>query len=71
MARLASAVGPKTLLHPSFIGAGATLLIAALVTDFMYWHTSNWQCVAILVLLASFNGWKVTMVRTPATGDRP
>ena len=144
MARLATAVGPKTLLHPSFIGTGATLLIAALVTDFMYWRTSNWQwanssawlivgglilaliativllidfltgraarinwiffllvaaaallsllnvfihsrdawtsvvpqgisislIVTILLLLAAFNGWKVTMVRTPATGDR-
>ena len=43
MARLAPAVGPKALLHPSFIGAGATLLIAALVSDIMYWDTSNWQ----------------------------
>ncbi|MBR0737016.1 DUF2231 domain-containing protein [Bradyrhizobium liaoningense] len=43
MARLAPAVGPKSLLHPGFIGAGSTLLIAGLATDIMYWNTSNWQ----------------------------
>src|ERR1700748_3021399 len=144
MERSPPEVTPKSLLHPSFIGGGATLLIAALVTDVMYWHTSNWQwanssawlivgglilaliativllidfltgraarinwisfllvalaallsllnvlihsrdawtsvvpqgisisvIVSVLLLLAAFNGWKVTMVRTPATGDR-
>ena len=144
MARLAPAVGPKTLLHPSFIGAGATLLIAALVSDIMYWDTSNWQwansaawlivgglilallativliidfltgraarinwisflfvaaaallsllnvfihsrdawtsvvpqgisisvIVTILLLIAAGRGWKVTAVRTAATGER-
>ena len=43
MARLASEARPRSLLHPSFIGAGATLLIAGLATDIMYWDTSNWQ----------------------------
>ncbi|WP_271602749.1 DUF2231 domain-containing protein [Bradyrhizobium sp. CCBAU 45384] len=43
MARLAPGVGPKSLLHPGFIGAGSTLLIAGLATDIMYWNTSNWQ----------------------------
>ncbi|MFT4118152.1 DUF2231 domain-containing protein [Bradyrhizobium sp.] len=137
--------GPKTLLHPIFIGAGATLLITASVGDIMYWETSNWQwanmsswlivgglimallativliidfltgraarinwlsfllvaaaaslsllnifihsrdawtsvvpqgitisaIVTILLLMAAFNGWKVTTVRMPAAGDRP
>jgi uncharacterized membrane protein len=36
-------VSDKPLLHPRFIGAGSTLLIAGLVTDIMYWDTSNWQ----------------------------
>ncbi|MDA9411869.1 hypothetical protein XH80_35345 [Bradyrhizobium sp. CCBAU 45384] len=31
------------MLHPGFIGAGSTLLIAGLATDIMYWNTSNWQ----------------------------
>ena len=144
MARLPSQVSPKSLLHPGFIGAGSTLLIAALVTDFMYWETSNWQwanssawliagglvlalvativlvidfltgrvgrvnwisfllvaaaallslvnvfihsrdawtsvvpqgislsvIVTILLLMAAAGGWKVTTVRTTATGDR-
>jgi uncharacterized membrane protein len=144
MARLARAVGPKTLLHPSFIGAGATLLMAAMVSDIMYWDTSNWQwanssawlivgglilalvativliidfltgraarinwipfllvalaallsllnvfihsrdawtsvvpqgisismIVTILLLMAAFNGWKVTSVHTLGTGGR-
>ena len=144
MAQIGIRSRPRTLLHPGFIGGGATLLIAALVTDFMYWHTSNWQwanssawlivgglilaliativlvidfltgraarinwisfllvaaaallsllnafihsrdawtsvvpqgisisaIVTVLLLMAAFNGWKVTVVRTPATGDR-
>jgi uncharacterized membrane protein len=143
MTRSAPAVGPRRLLHPGFIGAGATLLIAALLSDIMYWDTSNWQwanssswlivgglimalvativliidfltgraarinwisfllvaaaallsllnvfihsrdawtsvvpqgialsvIVTILLLMAAFNGWKVTTVRMPATGD--
>jgi uncharacterized membrane protein len=43
MASPAREARPRSLLHPSFIGAGATLLIAALATDIMYWDTSNWQ----------------------------
>jgi uncharacterized membrane protein len=43
MARLPTGVRPRSLLHPGFIGAGATLLMAALATDLMYWKTSNWQ----------------------------
>lgn len=43
MARFMSAAIPKPLLHPGFICAGSTLLMAGLVTDIMYWNTSNWQ----------------------------
>ncbi len=43
MARLVPGSGPKSLLHPLFIAAGSTLLIAGLATDIMYWNTSNWQ----------------------------
>ncbi|MDA9441770.1 hypothetical protein XH98_22335 [Bradyrhizobium sp. CCBAU 51745] len=131
------------MLHPGFIGAGSTLLIAGLATDIMYWNTSNWQwansstwliaaglvlalfatiiliidfltsragrinwvpfllvaaaallslvnvfvhsrdawtsvvpqgislsaIVTILLLMAAATGWKVTTVRTTATGD--
>jgi uncharacterized membrane protein len=138
-------ISPKSLLHPGFICAGATLLIAALVTDLMYWETSNWQwanlsawlitaglvlalvatialivdfiagragridwiafalvalaallsllnvfihsrdawtsvvpqgisisaIVTILLLMAAFNGWKVSTVRTTEIGERP
>jgi uncharacterized membrane protein len=145
MARLLPEAGPKSLLHPGFVGAGSTLLITALVTDLMYWETSNWQwanssawlitaglvlallativliidfatgrvgrvnwisfllvagaallslvnvfvhsrdawtsvvpqgvslsvIVTILLLVAAVGGWKVTTLRTTATGDRP
>lgn len=144
MARLALEVSHKSLLHPLFIAAGSTLLMAALATDIMYWNTSNWQwanssawliaaglvlalvativliidfltsragrinwitfllvavaallsllnvfvhsrdawtsvvpqgislsaIVTILLLMAAATGWKVTTVRTTATGDR-
>ncbi|MBW7966142.1 DUF2231 domain-containing protein [Bradyrhizobium sp. BR 10261] len=43
MSRLAPGAAPRSLLHPGFIGAGSTLLIAGLATDIMYWNTSNWQ----------------------------
>lgn len=43
MTRLAPEVRRRSLLHPIFIGAGSTLLIAGLATDIMYWNTSNWQ----------------------------
>lgn len=53
MARLPPAVSPKSLLHPGFVGAGSTLLIAALATDLMYWTTSNWQW-------ANSSAWLIT-----------
>jgi uncharacterized membrane protein len=53
MARLPPEAGPRSLLHPGFIGAGSTLLIAALVTDLMYWETSNWQW-------ANSSAWLIT-----------
>ena len=43
MARLASEALPRALLHPGFIAAGSTLLVAALATDVMYYRTSIWQ----------------------------
>lgn len=43
MARLPPEAGRRSVLHPGFVGAGPTLLIAALATDLMYWKTSNWQ----------------------------
>ena len=43
MARLASEALSRALLHPRFIAAGSTLLIAALATDVMYCRTSIWQ----------------------------
>ena len=46
-------ISPKSLLHPAFICAGATLLIAALATDLMYWETSNWQW-------ANLSAWLIT-----------
>src|ERR1700761_3452329 len=33
----------RPLLHPGFIIAGSTLLMAGFVTDLMYWNTSTWQ----------------------------
>lgn len=143
MMRFADPSGTRTLLHPGFIGAGASLLIAAFVTDAMYYHTAlmqwanfsawlivfglvlalvagifllldfltgrsrrmNWvqfilvavaallslanafvhsrdawtsvvpdgivlsAIVAILLLIKSFRGWRVTASRTPAAGD--
>lgn len=53
MARLAPGAGPKSVLHPGFIGAGSTLLIAGLATDVMYWNTSNWQW-------ANSSAWLIT-----------
>ncbi|MDA9519778.1 hypothetical protein XI06_05250 [Bradyrhizobium sp. CCBAU 11434] len=41
------------MLHPGFIGAGSTLLIAGLATDIMYWSTSNWQW-------ANSSAWLIT-----------
>jgi uncharacterized membrane protein len=40
------------LLHPGFICAGSTLLIAACATDAMYYQTSNWQW-------ANFSAWLI------------
>jgi len=53
MATLTSGAGPRSLLHPGFIGAGSTLLIAGLVTDLTYWNTSNWQW-------ANLSAWLIT-----------
>jgi len=47
--------GPtRVLLHPRFIGAGATLFIAAFATDAMYCETSVWQW-------ANFSAWLITI----------
>ena len=40
-------------LHPGFINAGATLLIAAFVSDVMYCRTSIWQW-------ANFSAWLIS-----------
>jgi uncharacterized membrane protein len=40
------------LLHPGFIGAGAVLLIAAFVTDIMYYRTSVMQW-------SNFSAWLI------------
>jgi uncharacterized membrane protein len=40
------------LLHPGFVGAGAALLIAAFVTDYMYYTTS-------LMQWANFSAWLI------------
>src|SRR4051812_9987661 len=40
------------LLHPGLVGAGAALLIAALVTDYMYYTTS-------LMQWANFSAWLI------------
>jgi uncharacterized membrane protein len=51
------------LLHPHFIGAGAGLLIAALVTDILYWRSllPAWETFSVWLLtggliLAAFAG---------------
>ncbi|MCC8955157.1 hypothetical protein H8B02_17410 [Bradyrhizobium sp. Pear77] len=59
MARPAPEARPRSLLHPNFIGAGATLLIAGLATDIMYWDTSNWQW-------ANSSAWLITAGLVPA-----
>ena len=41
------------LLHPPFVAAGAALLIAAFVTDYMYYKTS-------LMQWANFSAWLIT-----------
>jgi uncharacterized membrane protein len=53
MARLPPEASSKTLLHPGFIAAGSTLLIAGFATDLMYWNTSNWQW-------ANSSAWLIT-----------
>ena len=40
------------LLHPGFVGAGAILLIAAFITDVMYYRTS-------LMQWANFSAWLI------------
>jgi uncharacterized membrane protein len=43
---------PPALLHPGLIGAGAALLIGALVTDILYWRTllPAWETFSIWLL---------------------
>jgi uncharacterized membrane protein len=53
MAKLPSGASSESLLHPSFIAAGSTLLIAGFATDLMYWNTSNWQW-------ANSSAWLIT-----------
>ena len=53
MARLPPRSGSKSLLHPCFIAAGSTLLMASFATDVMYWNTSNWQW-------ANSSAWLIT-----------
>jgi len=53
MARLPPRSSSKSLLHPGFIAAGSTLLIASFATDVMYWNTSNWQW-------ANSSAWLIT-----------
>jgi len=43
---------PRTLLHPGFVGAGAALLIAAFITDLMYYRTA-------LMQWANFSAWLI------------
>ena len=43
---------PRTLLHPGFVGAGSALLIAAFVTDIMYYRTA-------LTQWANFSAWLI------------
>ena len=52
MARLNTGDPPGGLLHPGFIGVGATLLIAAFVTDVIYYQTS-------LMQWANFSTWLI------------
>lgn len=40
----------RALLHPGLVGAGATLLIAAFVSDVLYWQT-------LLFQYDNFSGW--------------
>ena len=53
MARLPPRSRSKSLLHPGFIAAGSTLLMASFATDVMYWNTSNWQW-------ANSSAWLIT-----------
>lgn len=49
---IAAPAGAAALLHPAFIEAGAVLLMAALVTDGMYWKTSIMQW-------SNFSAWLI------------
>jgi uncharacterized membrane protein len=49
----ASLARPPSLCHPPLIGAGATLLIGALVTDILYSQTADMQW-------ANFSVWLIT-----------
>jgi uncharacterized membrane protein len=52
MAEASRATRPRTLLHPRLIGPGAALLIAAFVTDLLYWQTllPAWETFSIWLL---------------------
>ena len=52
MAQATRAFSRTQLLHPHFVGAGAALLIAALVTDLLYWRSllSAWETFSIWLL---------------------
>lgn len=53
MANPTLGMGAGSPLHPGFISAGSTLLIAAFATDLMYCKTSLWQW-------ANFSAWLIT-----------
>ena len=42
--------GTRSLLHPGLVAAGATLLIATFVSDYLYWDT-------LLFQYHNFSGW--------------
>jgi uncharacterized membrane protein len=52
MARFKTGDLPRALLHPGFIATGSALLIAAFVTDVMYYQTS-------LMQWANFSTWLI------------
>jgi uncharacterized membrane protein len=50
---MATRASGARLLHPPLVAAGASLLIAAFVTDYMYYSTSQMQW-------ANFSAWLIT-----------
>lgn len=53
MGTSASVIAAKALLHRGLMGAGGVLLIAASVTDYIYYTTALWQW-------ANFSAWLIT-----------